>query len=151
MQTVPRVSTEPTKKSHKLIAMAYQYFADRIKEEWDKRGGGQGGFKWAARVSKILTDHVSLVAVVSTDDDNAASIFETLNDRGIGLSAADLLRSWLLHRSAPAQRQEIIECWSDVFDSAGVGDVAEPLIRLSWLSRYGDVKERSLYKVITRS
>jgi hypothetical protein len=133
-----------------LIAKAYRYFTERINEGWNKLGGGQEGFKWAARLAKILTEHVSLVTVTSTDEDNAASIFETLNDRGIGLSTADLLRSWLLHHSALAQRQEIIECWSDVFESVGVGDGATTLIRLSWLSRYGDVKERSLYKVITR-
>jgi len=150
IQMVPRGAAVPTKKSHRLIAKAYQYFADRIKEGWDKRGGGVEGFRWAARISKTLTDHVSLVTVVSTDEDNAASIFETLNDRGIGLSTADLLRSWLLHHSAHAQRQEIIDCWSDVFESAGVGDGAAALIRLSWVSRHGDVKERSLYKVITR-
>jgi hypothetical protein len=36
-----------------------------------------------------------------------------------------------------------------VFESAGIGEAAQTLIRLSWVSRYGDVKERSLYKVIS--
>lgn len=150
IQTVPRIPAAPSKKSHLLISKAYAYFADRLKEGWDERGGGVEGFQWLARLTKTLTVHVSLVTVISTDQENAASIFETVNDRGIGLSTADLLRSWLLHRSAPAQRQEIIECWSDVFEAAGVGDLATTLIRLSWVSRHGDVKERSLYKIITR-
>jgi hypothetical protein len=150
MQSFPRVVAAPTKNSHKLILKAYAYFAERVREEWDSNGGGENGFRWAARVSKTLTDHVSLVTVVSTDEDNAASIFETLNDRGIGLSTADLLRSWLLHHSPGADREEIIECWSDVFDSAGTSEGAQTLIRLSWVSRYGDVKERSLYKIISR-
>lgn len=151
-QTFPRPAPAPaaTKKSHKLIMKAYEYFAQRIGEGWDSSGGGAHGYRWAARISKTLTDHVSLVAVVSTDDDNAASIFETLNDRGIGLSTADLLRSWLLHRAPAPDRQEIIECWSNVFDISGVGAGAQTLIRLSWISRHGDVKERSLYKVISR-
>jgi len=149
IQTIPPGAVAATKKSHKLISKAYEYFRERIKEGWDSKGGGENAFKWAARVSKTLTDHVSLVTVVSTDEDNAASIFETLNDRGIGLSTADLLRSWLLHHSPPAQREEIVECWSDIFDSAGVGEGAQALIRLSWVSWHGDVKERSLYKVIS--
>src|SRR5215813_5021303 len=147
IQGFPPNPAAATKKSHKLILKAYKYFAERIQEGWNTLGGGENAFKWVARVSKTLTDHVSLVTVVSTDEDNAASIFETLNDRGIGLSTADLLRSWLLHHSPPGQRPEIIECWSDVFDSAGSGDGAQTLIRLSWVSRHGDVKERSLYKV----
>jgi hypothetical protein len=150
VQNFPRVETAPTKRSHKLILKTYAYFAECIQKGWESNGGGENGFKWAARLCKTLTDHVSLVAVVSTDEDNAASIFETLNDRGIGLSVGDLLRSWLLHHSPPAQREEIIECWSEVFDHAGTGEAAEVLIRLSWVSRHGDVKERSLYKVISR-
>jgi hypothetical protein len=150
IQKFPRIAVASTKKSNKLISKAYEYFEQRIKEAWDGRGGGENAFKWAARVSKTLTDHVSLVTVVSTDEDNAAQIFETLNDRGIGLSTADLLRSWLLHHSPAAEREEIIECWSDIFDCAGVGEGAQALIRLSWVSRHGDVKERSLYKVISR-
>lgn len=150
VQSFPRVAAEPKKRSHKLIFKAYNYFAERIQQGWDSNGGGENGFKWAARLSKTLTDHISLVTVISTDEENAASIFETLNDRGIGLSIGDLLRSWLLHHSPPTQREEIIECWSEVFDSAGAGEFPETVIRLSWVSRNGDVKERSLYKVISR-
>lgn len=150
IQHLPPAAPITTKKSHRLIQKAYQYLAERVQEGWDAQGGGENGFRWAARISKTLTDHVSVVTVVSTDEDSAASIFETLNDRGIGLSTADLLRSWLLHRSPAAQRQEITECWSDVFDCSGTSDGAQALIRLSWVSRFGDVKERSLYKVITR-
>jgi hypothetical protein len=150
IQTFPRAAVAATKNSHRLILKAYAYFAERVREGWDGSGGGESGFRWAARLSKTLTDHVSLVTVVSTDEDHAASIFETLNDRGIGLSTGDLLRSWLLHHSAVADREEIIECWSDVFDSAGTSEGAQTLIRLSWVSRFGDVKERSLYKIISR-
>jgi len=152
IQAFPQNPQAPAakKKSHKLIVKAREYFAQKIQEGWDNHGGGQNGFNWAARISKALTEHVSLVSVVSTDDDNAASIFETLNDRGIGLSTADLLRSWLLHRAPAPDRQEIIECWSEVFDISGVGAGAQTLIRLAWISRHGDVKERSLYKVISR-
>ncbi len=35
--------------------------------------------------------------------------------------------------------------------SGAAGEGAQALIRLSWVSRYGDVKERSLYKVISRT
>jgi hypothetical protein len=93
MQSFHRVAVEPTKNSHKLILKAYAYLSARVREGGDRSGGGENGFRWAARLSKTLTEHVSLVTVVSTDEDHAASIFETLNDRGIGLSTADLLRS----------------------------------------------------------
>jgi len=61
-----------------LILKAYTYFAARVAEGWDGAGGGEPGFRWAARRSRTLTDHVSLVTVISTDEEHAASIFETL-------------------------------------------------------------------------
>jgi uncharacterized protein with ParB-like and HNH nuclease domain len=48
---------------------------------------------------------MSVVAVSSTDEDNAAAVFETLNDRGIGLSTPDLLRNLLLRRATGSRRQ----------------------------------------------
>jgi Protein of unknown function DUF262 len=90
----------PTLKSHGLIRKARQYFADRVSEEGKKRGGGEAAFQWNLRVSRVLCDHMSVVAVSSTDEDNAAEVFETLNDRGIGLSTPDLLRNLVLRRAA---------------------------------------------------
>jgi hypothetical protein len=71
IQSFPRVAAAPTKRSHKLILKAYDYLAECIQKGWEGSGGGENGFKWAARLSKTLTDHVSLVAVISTDEDNA--------------------------------------------------------------------------------
>ena len=52
---------------------------------------------------------MSVVAVVSGDEDNAATVFETLNDRGIGLSTPDLLRTLLIRRAQEADREEIVD------------------------------------------
>ncbi len=58
---------------------------------------------WALRIQRVLTNHFSVVAVFSQDEDNASAVFETLNDRGIGLSTADLVRNLqrTLNRFAP--------------------------------------------------
>ncbi len=61
---------------------------------------------------------MSVVSVTSTDEDNAAAVFETLNDRGIGLSTPDLLRNLLLRRAADEDaRTRIVAAWKTILDT----------------------------------
>ena len=91
---------------------------------------------------------MSVVAVTSTDEDNAAAVFETLNDRGIGLSTPDLLRNLLLRRAADGTaRERIVAAWQTIL---GIDDEAsvDEFIRHYWVSHRGDVKARKLYREI---
>lgn len=140
----------PALLSHRLIGQAHEYFHRKFEERYEELGGGRPAFRWALRVQQVLTDHVSVVVVMSEDEDNAASVFETLNDRGIGLSTPDLLRNLIIRRATEEDREEIIDCWQDVLE---VGEEAkvEDFLRHHWLSRNGDVKTRRLYREIKES
>lgn len=150
IQAFPRVQgCSASKKSHRLIEDAYNYFLEQINDGWKKHGDGKKGFEWAVHVAQTLRDHLVLVTVISTNAKNAASIFTTLNDRGIGLSTVDLIRSFVLQNAAETEREEIIECWDKTFTACGTHLAAEALIRTSWVSEHGDVKTRALYKIVT--
>src|SRR5205807_2772835 len=98
-----------------LIRKARQYFADRVREEGERLGLGKPAFDRNLRIGRVLCEHMSVVAVTSTDEDNAAAVFETLNDRGIGLSTPDLLRNLLLRRAPnDATRERIVAAWQTV-------------------------------------
>ena len=47
-------------------------------------------FNGISRIGKVLCDHMSVVSVTCTDEGDQASIFETLNDPGIGLPRGPL-------------------------------------------------------------
>lgn len=146
IQDVPRSPMASTKRSHRLIVAARQYFDQQIADIWASNAQ-QVAIVQLSRLATILTKHFGLVVVSSTDQDHAASIFETLNDRGIGLSTADLLRSWLLTDAPVQARDEMIRLWAEIFRSAKK-EKPEVVIRASWVSRHGDVKARSMYKEI---
>jgi hypothetical protein len=149
IQSSPRVaSTAPTKKSHQLIENAYEFFAQKVDNGWNAAGAGRKGFEWAAYVTQALREHLALVTVTSNNERSAASIFATLNDRGIGLSTVDLIRSFVLQRAPDTEREEIIQCWDAMFNSCGTNLAAETLIRMSWVAQHGDVKTRALYKIV---
>lgn len=144
----PPVKASATLRSHGLIRKARQHFADQVAEESKAVGGGEAAFKRNLRLGRVLCDHMSVVAVTSSDADNAAEVFETLNDRGIGLSTPDLLRNFLLRRAPDdASRSRIVAAWQTVLATNEEANV-EDFLRHYWISRRGDVKARSLYREI---
>ena len=96
-------------------------------------------------MQQVVTDHLSIVSVETGDEDSASMVFETLNDRGIGLSTTDLLRTLLFRRGNEEDREEIETCWETVLQLEGRVD---EFLRHYWLSIYGDVKTKKLYRVI---
>lgn len=139
---------KPTLKSHGRIRKAREYFENRVSEVAQSLGPGDPMFQWNLRIGRVLCDHMSVVAVSSTDEDNAAAVFETLNDRGIGLSTPDLLRNLLLRRAPDEDaRERIVVAWQSVL---GIHDEAsvDEFLRHYWVSHRGDVKARKLYREI---
>lgn len=138
----------PTLGSHKNIRRAREFFENEIAAQNVSVGGGQAAFAWNLRIADVLCNHMSVVAVSSTDEDNAAAVFETLNDRGIGLSTPDLLRNLLLRRAEhPASRDRVVEAWLDILEIHEEASVDE-FLRHYWISHRGDVKARGLYREI---
>lgn len=100
--------------------------------------------KWLDFIEKSL--HVIWVQV--TDERTAFTIFETMNDRGLKLSAADLLKNYL-HATAAKKREEIVHKWSSM---AAILETVEgeeedlvEYIRCFWVSRHGHTRSRYLY------
>jgi hypothetical protein len=144
----PPVRVNPTLKSHLLVRKARQYFADHVDQESKRLGGGEAAFQWNLRLGRVLCDHMSVVAVTSTDEDNAAEVFETLNDRGIGLSTPDLLRNLVLRRAPDnVTRERIVGAWQSILAVNEEASIEE-FLRHYWVSRRGDVKARKLYREI---
>lgn len=144
----PPTRPKPELKSHGLIRKAREYFESRVKEQSEQLSGGKTAFDWNLRIGKVLCDHMSVVAVTSTDEDNAAAVFETLNDRGIGLSTPDLLRNLLLRRAPDKDsRERIVAAWKAVLEIDEEVSVEE-FLRHYWVSHRGDVKARKLYREI---
>jgi hypothetical protein len=135
-------------KSHGLVRKAREYLETRTAEKYQELGGGEAAFQWNVRIAKVLCDHMSVVAVTSTDEDNAAEVFETLNDRGIGLSTPDLLRNYLIRSATDETARERIEAaWQTVLEIEDEVPV-EDFLRHYWVSNRGDVKALKLYREI---
>jgi len=64
-----------------------------------------------------------LFSVVSTDDlGNALFIFQTLNDRGVGLAPTDLLKNLLLMNDKHNKTNQIVKRWKEFIDTIEKGN-----------------------------
>jgi len=152
IQDWPRDDGAPdaTMESHQLIRKAKEFFTTKFQEHYRQIGDISKRRERALRLREVLTNHFSVVVVKSDDEDNAASVFETLNDRGVGLSTPDLLRSYLLRTADASQRDEVFNCWRVILEVEEEARV-EDFIRHYWLSKHGDVKTRRLFREIKRA
>lgn len=141
------VSPTPIYESHSLIRKSRNFLYNKFQEKFDKIKEPLTAHKWGLRILKVITNHVSVVGVISNDEDNASNVFETLNDRGIGLSTPDLLRNLILRRANSAYIDEILDLWGVILDIEPDAKIQD-FFRHFWLSREGDVKARSLYREI---
>jgi hypothetical protein len=85
--------------------------------------------------------------VTSTDEDSAAEVFETLNDRGIGLSTPDLLRNLIIRRAPEAMRPSIVDLWGEIIEFETDTEI-KAFLRHYWISHHGDIKTQRLYREI---
>lgn len=95
-----------------------------------------------------------VIRVTVADDRTAYIIFETMNDRGLQLSAADLLKN-RLYGMANERIGEVMERWQAMAGALdALPDPEETLllyIRHLWISLHGPVRSRFLYDKIRDS
>jgi hypothetical protein len=93
-----------------------------------------------------LLENVHLVEITAYSDDDAYTIFETMNDRGLSLSATDMLKGYLLANiTDPAKRVKSNNTWRDrISELNAVGKEVEPDFFKAWLrSQYSTkIRER---------
>lgn len=100
----------------------------------------------------FIKEQVIIIAVKVSDEANAFIIFEVLNDRGLDLSIADLIKNYVF-RLAGDRLPEVSTSWSKVI--AAITEVAgEPdikgFIRQAWVSNYGLTREKQLYEALKK-
>lgn len=101
---------------------------------------------------EFIENRALLISVAVGDEANAYVIFEVLNDRGLDLSVADLLKNYVF-RQAADRLPEAEKAWeamaTTVTEVAGEPDV-KVFIRQAWIAKNGLTREKQLYDAIKR-
>ena len=89
----------------------YDMFKKKI-SDW-KQG------KTSDKLNKLILtflDNVVLLPILCETEDDALNIFETINNRGLSLSDADIFKSKLYAGIESSKRSEFIDEWNELYD-----------------------------------
>ena len=97
--------------------------------------------------------NVEMVIIQPDDIGSALKIFETINERGVGLNAMDLLKNLLFINANEDDFVKIKEIWKEIvvnLQNCGEGDKPLRFLRYFFVARYhnGIIREEEIYKWI---
>lgn len=100
--------------TNRKLNKAFEFFDSRV----SKYSGTE-----LAELIEILGDGLLFTTITVSDDLDAYLVFETLNARGVHLSAPDLLKNYLLSTLQPGENSTVIEdfgdTWNETIDQLG--------------------------------
>jgi hypothetical protein len=136
--------------SEHLLRKAFEWF-DRRVADYLKRSTGTEGMRLAQFVED-MSDRLFFTVITVTDELNAYKVFETLNARGVRLSATDLLKNYLfsvLDRGGDKDHElrNLEERWETMVGRLGAESFPD-FLRVHWNSRRSFARQAELFKTI---
>jgi len=99
--------------SVKRIRSAYRDIADFLRVNCDSSP------KRLKLFYATFTKRVKLIRIITPSLTNALKVFETVNDRGVGLNAMDLLKNLLFMKTSSDEYPTLKQRWKDLIDTLG--------------------------------
>jgi uncharacterized protein with ParB-like and HNH nuclease domain len=114
----PTMLTKKEQRVSKNLESA-QKLLSSVSQAWIERNSGTEDRKQAVqKLYEVISNKIQFLYIEVGNEEDAFTIFETLNDRGLKLSASDLIKSFLLRRiieqNPATDRSEIIENWEKI-------------------------------------
>lgn len=144
-----RISAKATKESHEKIEIAQLVAAKHVAKivaALPPKSHADELLKWVG----FLEKNVKVIWVEVPDDRSAYVIFETMNDRGLHLSMADLLKNHIF-ALADDRMEEAEKCWYAMvgaLETVQEEDILVTYIRHLWISTHGPTRSKLLFDQI---
>ncbi len=141
------------KASEHAMRKASDWFEKRVYEFASATTDDDGDIGVSlARLLESICDKLFFTVITVSDELNAYKVFETLNSRGVRLSATDLLKNYLfsvLHRDNVHENEmsAMDDRWERLVSRLGETDLPD-FLRIHWMSRNGLVRQSELFKTI---
>ena len=114
-----------------------------------KNAGFANRGKRAIAFAQMVLDCLVILRIKAGSYEGAYAIFESLNDRGLRLSQADLVKNELLKVSSTTDRDEVVEYWTNTKQLlSDTPLVMSELLHYSCLHRYGLSKAQGLFAFV---
>lgn len=138
--------------SEHQLRKSFGWFKERLKARLGRQP--DSGQNFAAFIDSLV-DKLFFTVITVTDELNAFKVFETLNARGVRLSATDLLKNYLFSlistgETHEAEIQSLEDRWERIVGLLGSESFPE-FLRVFWNSRNRLVRKTDLFKAIRRN
>ena len=140
---------QPVLESHRLLLSAYGQATKHVLSvvaQHDKLDHGDRLNDWVT----FIEARARVVLLKVPDDSNAYRMFETLNDRGLRTSQADLIKNFLFGRAGD-RISEVQDRWAfmrgtlEAFDD---DDITVTFLRHALIAQHGYLRESAVYSIV---
>jgi len=145
--------TQTEKRATKNLVAAHSYFELKLKA-WveDFSPIKQTQLERMKDLVAAISERIQFLTIEVENEDDAFTIFETLNERGLKLSPADLIKSYILRKiieeNNSANRDEIIEIWDQIMEALGDYDVTNFLRHYLLTVHEGSIQKKVIFTKI---
>ena len=134
-------------ETNRQLAEAAMFYRSAVLEWAGKRASYEEAL---VDLEEYVRDSVQVILVIVRDEADAYLVFETLNDRGLELSTSDLLKNYIFGHAGEANLPAVQGQWERIEDALDHKEETR-FLRHYWLSRYGVVRERDLYRELRKT
>lgn len=132
-----------TGKPSENIIKSFEVLRDKIKNY----AHGPDQYDRVVELKKFLAERAQVLLAVAPGLPEAYVIFETLNERGRDLTAADLLKNFFLS-NVGNRADDALKKWTEVVSKFEKPDDLITFIKIDYTSRWGHVKKKELYQAL---
>ncbi len=131
--------------SNRALWQCFSYFKARIA---DTKPFADSGEKLARLLNEAVARQLIFILITVEDDLNAYTVFETLNARGLELSATDLLKNYLFARVRGKQDQIVLgRRWQRLVTTVRQDRFPE-FLRYHLLCEIPKIRQQRLFKLV---
>lgn len=152
------VSGEPgagfvaNRASHQLLLQAYNLSRAHLKQLLKPLPEGE---KWSVFQSWILflQNRAKVILLIVSSAANSFRMFETLNDRGLKVSQADLVKNYLFGK-ADEETQQAQQSWASMkatLEALDDEDIVMNFLRHALITTHGFLQQKHVYDRIQRT
>lgn len=133
--------------SNRLIWEAFCFLRERLKNRFPEPSAGADIARF---INEVVAPRLLFIRVLVDDDLSAYTVFETLNARGLDLTASDLLKNYLMAivaKTSDADLRHVLDQWSGITHAIGIRTLPE-FLRHFLNSKQDFVRQERLFKTI---
>ena len=135
--------------SNKLLIDCYKLYHKELKQ-WTKDKKHPENITNLLQLLKTLSENFQALSITVTDDNEAFTIFETLNDRGLDLTISDLLKNYLfsiIHNpNDESDTRILVTKWDSMVEK--LGKAISGFFKHYWNSKNTPISEKQIFRTL---